>query len=105
MRLLLLVVALVAFTGWSVWWIHDEGLIGLVHLLRDNDWGAQVFVDLCIALTVAWAFMAADARRLGLRLWPWLVATPFVGSIAVLSYLIRRELHLRSSTSTNSDPG
>lgn len=96
MRLLLLVVALVAFTGWSVWWVHDEGLIGLFHLLRDSDWGAQVFVDLCIALTVAWTFMAADARRHGLRLWPWLVATPFLGSIAVLSYLIRREVHLRA---------
>ena len=101
MRVLLLIVALVSFTGWSVWWIHDEGLIGLFHLLRDSDWGAQIFVDLGITLTVAWSLMAADARRHGLRLWPWLIATPFLGSIAVLAYLTRRELHLRARRSTN----
>ena len=96
MRLAGLVAALIAFIGMSWWWVADEGLMGLFVLLRDDDWGAQVFMDLCTALTIGWCFIAPDARRQGLRLWPWLVATPFVGSIALLGYLIRRELHLRT---------
>jgi hypothetical protein len=72
-----------------------EGLPGLWALLRDKPWGRQVFVDLCIALTVAWAWLLPEAKARGIRAWPYLVATPFVGSIAVLVFLVHRELVLR----------
>jgi hypothetical protein len=92
MRLGLAILALVAFVGWSLWWVHDEGLPGLFALLVEHDWGAQVFVDLCISLSVAWAFIRPDARARGLPLVPYVLATPFVGSIALLTYLVHREL-------------
>jgi hypothetical protein len=33
MRLALISLVFVAFTGWSLWTIHDDGLSGLVSLL------------------------------------------------------------------------
>lgn len=92
MRLALIAVVLIVFTGWSLSIVADEGLIGLANLLQTRAWGRQVFVDLCIALSVAWAFLRPEAKRLGLPLWPYLVATPFVGSISLLVFLLHREL-------------
>jgi hypothetical protein len=91
MRIAVLVVVTVLFTTGSLWLVHDEGLPGLWQSLR-TDWGLQVFVDLCIALTVAWTSLRRDPRGRGVPLVPYLIATPFVGSIALLAYLIHREL-------------
>lgn len=92
MRVALLVVALAVFVAGSLWLVHDEGLPGLFALLRTSDWGVQVFVDLCIALTVAWTSLRHDPRGRGVPLVPYLIATPFVGSMALLAYLIHRGL-------------
>ena len=97
MRLAALVAVLVAFTVWSLIIVAPEGLPGLLALLSDKPWGQQVFVDLCIALTVAWTWLVAEAKAHGIAAWPYLVATPFVGSIALLAFLIHRELKLRRS--------
>jgi hypothetical protein len=94
MRTAALVLALLAFTGWSLWTVADDGLPGLFTLLETKPWGRQVFVDLCIALSVAWVFLRPEAQRLKVPLWPYLVATPFVGSISLLVFLIHRELRL-----------
>jgi hypothetical protein len=95
MRLAALVAVLVGFTTWSLVIVAPEGLPGLVSLLSEKPWGQQVFVDLAIALTVSWVWLVDEARARGMSAWPYLVATPFVGSIAVLAFLIHRELVLR----------
>jgi len=92
MRLAVLILALAVFVGWSFWLVHDDGLGGLFALIQDNDWGAQVFVDLAIALTVVFGFMRGDAKARGLPFVPYLIAMPFCGSMSVLAYLIHREL-------------
>lgn len=96
MRLAALIVILVAFTAWSLVIVAPDGLPGLFALLRERPWGQQVFVDLCIALTVSWIWLVPEARARGIPAWPYLVATPFVGSIAVLAFLIHRELVSRT---------
>jgi hypothetical protein len=95
MRLILPAVTLVVFLTWSIWLIHDDGLIGLFTLLRDSDWGAQVFADLGIALVVAWSLLVPQARAQGVPVWPYLIATPFIGSPALLACLIHRALKSR----------
>lgn len=104
MRLVALLAALVAFTTWSLIIVAPEGLPGLLSLLREQAWGQQVFVDLCIALTVSWTWLASEARARGINPWPYLIATPFVGSIAVLAFLIHRELVLRRGVTVGASP-
>jgi predicted small integral membrane protein len=95
MRLAALVCLLVGFTVWSLVIVAPEGLPGLFALLSDKPWGQQVFVDLAISLSVAWAWLVDEAKARGISAWPYLVATPFVGSIAVLTFLVHREVKLR----------
>lgn len=91
-RKLALIATLVVFSLWSSSIVLAEGYWGFLHLALSDPWGGQVFVDLSIALTIAWVSLYRDAKRLRIRVWPYLIATPFLGSIAVLTYLIHREL-------------
>jgi hypothetical protein len=104
MRLFALIAVLVAFTTWSLVIVAPEGLPGLFSLLRERPWGQQVFVDLCIALSVSWMWLGREAKARGMNPWPYLIATPFVGSIAVLSFLVHRELVLRRGVSPGASP-
>jgi hypothetical protein len=92
MRLAVLLVVFVAFTAWSVSILAGQGLGGLSMLLGREPWAAQLLVDLALALVVAWSWMRHDARARGIPAWPYMVATAAVGSVAVLAYLIHREL-------------
>lgn len=99
MRLAAAVVVFLAFTIWSFITIAEPGLTGLVTLLGSDPWARQILVDLTIACTVAWLWLGPDARRHGIASWPYIVATLAVGSIAILGYLVHRELtRLRSPT-------
>jgi hypothetical protein len=95
MRAALLLLGIVVFLGWSVWLVHDEGLAGLFTLLRDHDWGAQVFGDLGVALLVAWSLLVGRARAHGVPVLRYLVLTPLIGSPALLACLVHIELRRR----------
>lgn len=82
---------LVPFTAFSFWVIERAGLVGLVPVLREP-WGAQVFLDLVIAITVASTVVARDARARGLKAWPWYLAMGALGSIGLLGYFVYRDL-------------
>ena len=99
MRLAFLVTVLIAFTTWSLIIVAPEGLPGLFTLLKQQPWGQQVFVDLCISLSVAWLWLIPEAKARGINPWPYLLITPSVGSIALLSFLVHRELVLRRAAS------
>ena len=81
----------VPFTAFSFWVIAQSGVTGLFPVLREP-WGAQVFLDLVIAMTVASTVVARDARARGLRAWPWYVAMGALGSIGLLGYFVYRDL-------------
>lgn len=91
-RKLILVAILLGFTAWSTAISLEHGYWGFLDIARDGGWGSQVFLDLCLALTIAWGGLRRDAARLGINAWPYLIATPFLGSIAPLAYLLHREV-------------
>ena len=51
----------------------------------------QIFADLCVALVFGGGWLRADARRRGVPAWPWLLAVPFAGSLALVAYVAVRE--------------
>jgi len=90
-RKLVLASILTVFTLWSTWISLDQGYWGFLDVAFEGRWGSQVFLDLCIAITIAWGGLRRDAARLGISAWPYLIATPFLGSISPLAYLLHRE--------------
>lgn len=89
-RLLALVV-LVPFLLYSTWATATEGFaIYFTGPFTHRIW-TQEFLDLCIALTIVSGWMLADGRRRGLRVWPYVVLVPLLGSIAPLCYLVFRK--------------
>ncbi|GEM_PF-504902 len=100
-RTVVLAAVLIAFTGWSTWISLDQGYWGFLDIAFEGRWGSQVFLDLCIAITIAWGGLRRDAQRLGINVWPYLIATPFVGSISPLAYLLHRE-HVNGHTGPTS---
>ena len=51
-----------------------------------------MLLDLAIAIFLFAGWMRRDARQRGISATPYLVALPFLGSIAALAYLVRRGL-------------
>lgn len=99
MRLAVLVVLFLAFTGWTLSVVASSGPIGFIPLLGREPWAAQMFVDLFIALFVAWSWLRHDAKARGIPAVPYFIGTLAFGSIAVLAYLIHRELKGRTTAS------
>jgi hypothetical protein len=95
MRLVGLVVAFVLFSGWSLTIVFSDGLAGLLSMLVRERWSVQLYVDLAIACTVAWTWLAPDAKKHGLTAWPYIIGTVVLGSVGLLAYLVRREWALR----------
>jgi hypothetical protein len=90
-RSLLALAVLVPFFAFTVWVVGQSGLTGIFPVLR-APWGAQVFLDLVISMTVASTVVARDARARGLRAWPWYLAMATLGSIGLLGYFVYREV-------------
>ena len=78
----------VAYTGYVVW---QDGYFGFLEMATASLWGGQVFLDLVIALMMFASWMFVDAKERGVNAWPYFIGTLFLGSIAPLWYLIRRE--------------
>ncbi len=78
----------VAYTGYVVW---QDGYFAFIPMAISSLWNLQVFLDLVIALLLVCTWMLIDARKRGANAWPYVIATFFIGSIAPLWYLIRRE--------------
>ena len=80
------------------------GEVGLIGIFTDhmNPGGAQVFVDLVIALCLLMVWMVGDARSRGITVWPYIVATLALGSFGPLAYLLMRGSAPQSALSTKS---
>ena len=83
-------VVLLIFGGWTTVVVLDHGYTGFLTLAAEHHWGAQMFVDLGIALALFAVWMIDDARSRGRAVWPFLVLTLFTGSIGPLLYLSLR---------------
>ncbi|HEY2389491.1 MAG TPA: DUF2834 domain-containing protein [Candidatus Binatia bacterium] len=77
----------VALTAYAVW---HYGYLAFFDVHAMNAINAQIFVDLCLALSMVSIWMWQDARARGVSALPYLVVTLFLGSIGPLLYLFRR---------------
>ena len=91
-RTFLLLAVFVMFTVYTAWVVANHGYTGFFDLALAGGWGAQVFIDLCIALLMFMAWMIPDARERGIPFAPYVVAIFTTGSVGALAYLVHRTL-------------
>ncbi|MBL8958078.1 MAG: hypothetical protein JNK82_45315 [Myxococcaceae bacterium] len=99
MRLPILVIVFLAFTGWSFTVVASHGLFGFLTLAAREPWAMQMLIDLGISLFIAWMWLKHDAKAQGITAWPYMLGTALGGSPVVLLYLIHRELKKRGTQS------
>lgn len=92
LRLFSLVAVLAVFAIYSTTVVLENGYTGFVGLAMSGAWATQIFIDLCIALTLFAFWMFGDAKGRGIPAWPYLIAILTTGSIGALAYLIHRTL-------------
>lgn len=88
MRRIVLSVTLIAFLGLTVLAVLQHGYVGIFSQQFQSFGGAQVLVDLVIALSIFLVWMWNDAKSAGRNPLPWLLLTLATGSIGALIYLL-----------------
>ena len=91
-KALIAALLLVPFTAFSLWVVARYGYTGFLTLAGNEPWGLQILLDLVIACSFGIGWVAGDARKRGIAAWPYVVMTIFLGSIGILSYVVRRGL-------------
>ena len=92
---LLALLAFALVSTYSLVVAATHGLDGLIATHAQGGWAVQIFLDLVSAAIAFWIVALPDARARGLRVWPYALLTPLLGSIAILAYLVRRSLRPR----------
>ena len=90
MTRLLLSLVLRGFSALTAVALWQHGYWGIFAPLLQSTAGAQVLVDLVIALGLVMVWMWHDARAQGRVVWPWLLLTLVAGSFGPLGYLLSR---------------
>jgi phosphate/sulfate permease len=93
----LLLLTLLAFGALSAAALWQHGYWGILAPHFQTFGGAQVLVDLVIALTLFMVWMWQDARATGRNVWPWIVLTLLGGSFGPLLYLLTRQPRPRAT--------
>ena len=96
-RIALALIAFIAFTAYTVSVVVNHSLFGFLADHARGGWSLQIFLDLAVAATSFWIVAVPDARARGITVWPYVVATPFLGSIALLAYFVHRAARERAS--------
>jgi len=91
MQRALLLVTLVLFGALTAAALWQHGYCGIFEPHLSSFGGAQVFVDLVIALTLVLGWMWHDAKARRRNIWPWIVPTLATGSFGPLPYLLPRK--------------
>ncbi len=86
LRLFSVVAVFAAFSIYTAIVVVNHGYTGAL----TGGWGAQVFIDLCIALTLFMVWLVPDARERGIPAWPYIIGILTTGSVAALAYLVHR---------------
>jgi hypothetical protein len=81
-----------AFTIYTAMVVMNHGYTGFIELALAGGWGAQMFIDLVIALLLFMTWMLPDARERGIPSAPYAILILGAGSIGALAYLIHRIL-------------
>jgi len=96
---------LLPFLVFSVWVTVEKGYVDFFRLPWSHPIWSQEFLDLCIALCFVSGWLKRDARLRGASPWPYLVATPLLGSIAPLAYLVLRPARPDAPAAPTGGPG
>ncbi len=83
--------ASVGFFAFSIAAVVTEGPTGFWPEHTQHLWGNQIWFDLLLAMSIAWVFMAREARALQMRTLAWfafVVATGSVGAMAMLARIL-----------------
>ena len=91
MQRTVLTATLIVFLALTAVALFQHGYWGIIVPHFQSSGGAQVFVDLAIALGLFLVWMWRDAKAAGRNPWPWLVLTLVAGSIGPLIYLLGRK--------------
>ena len=92
LRTFSLIAVFAAFTVYSAIVVMTHGYTGFIELAMAGGWGAQMFIDLVIALTLFMVWMIPDARERAIPWAPYLIGMLTLGSIGALAYLVHRAL-------------
>jgi uncharacterized membrane protein YfcA len=91
MQRLPLAIILTAFSVLSALALWHHGYWGILAPHFQSFGGAQVLVDLVIALSLVMVWIWRNARETGRNPWPWIALTLVAGSIGPLIYLLSRK--------------
>lgn len=91
-RLFSLIIVFAAFSAYTAMVVVSHGYTGFLELALAGGWGAQVFIDLCIALVLFMFWMVPDARHRDIPFAPYVIAVLTTGSVGALAYLVHRTL-------------
>jgi hypothetical protein len=91
MQRIILIITLIGFLALTAAAVWFHGIWGIFEPHFKSFGGAQVFVDLIIALTLFMVWMWRDAKSSGRNPWLWIILTLLTGSISPLIYLITRK--------------
>jgi len=95
-RQVILLLTILVFGALTAMALVDVGYLGIL-LPHFQSWGGgQVLADLVILAVLACMWMVEDARRCGLKPWPFVLLTLLAGSFGPLAYLLVREARRRS---------
>lgn len=87
----LISITLILFGGLTAAALWYHGYWGILAPHFQSFGGAQVFVDLVIALGLVMIWMWQDAKACDRNPWPWIIATLALGSFGPLIYLLTRQ--------------
>lgn len=95
-RQLVLTIVALDFLAMTVYVVANHGYVGMFADLLSTWPGILTAFDLTIALFLIMGWMLVDARKHGLKVVPYMIATLAFGSLGPLAYLIRREWALKA---------
>jgi hypothetical protein len=96
-RQIVLTLVALDFLAMTVYVVADHGYVGMFADLLSTWPGILTAFDLTIALFMIMGWMLVDARKHGLGVLPYMIATLAFGSLGPLAYLIRREWALKAA--------
>ena len=92
MKKLLPILVGIPFTAYSSYVVVTKGYFGFVTLSLQEPWAMQLLLDLFISVFLIGSWIRKDAPKHGISALPYLVALPFLGSMATLAYFAHRGL-------------
>ncbi len=92
LRTFFVIAVFAAFTIYTTIVVVNHGYTGFIELALAEAWGAQMFIDLVIALTLFLIWMVPDAKDRGIPWLPYAAAILGTGSVGALGYLVHRSL-------------